>query len=195
MFDLEPKIKKWLKLALKGVLLLIFVSVLAWFFVINPYLIRQEKKRFDQAAISLEQLAQEIQTKIGPANEVIQDNSCGRANLKSEKGPLSCSVSSSLTYAINNTEDANILLTEASTLNTNELREGPLATDIVFVSPSKSKSTQIIYQNIGVIESFRCVTSYEYSFDDTLEVTSKHNLKIIVNCGGAAKTEYFPIES
>lgn len=195
MFDLSPKVKKRIRAGLKVFVVLALVGIAAWLLVINPLLIREERKRFDAASESLKQLADEIQTKIGPADEVIKDESCGRANLKSEEGPLGCNTNYSLVFSTKNTDETNLLLQNASEISSNPLRKGPLADGTTFVNNPSANNTQIIYQNIGFINNLSCVTSYEYRIQPSSEELSEsHVLKIVVNCGGPAKAEHFPVK-
>jgi hypothetical protein len=186
MINLAPKTKKTLELAGKILLILIVVGSLAWFFIINPYLIRQEKQRFESAAAELEKLSQDINGKLNSDAEMISNHSCGRANLKSEEGPLSCNVSFYSIHKAVDVNEANQILMTVSSLNSNPLRKGPLSDGVTFVEPSNSLP-QIIYQSIGEIHGLSCAHSYEYR-------PYESSIKITQNCGGSAIAEHYPVE-
>jgi hypothetical protein len=191
MINLQPKTKKYLRLAGKILLLLIVAGSLAWFYIINPYLIRQEKQRFESAATELEKLSQQIQTTIDIPVETSKEQSCGRANLKSEEGPLICNTASALEYKISG-EEANQILSKSSVFSNYPLREGPLAKSTQFLDTAGS-SLQVIYQDIGMLYGFSCVTSYEY-YPPGVIGNEENTLKVILNCGGPARAEHYPVE-
>ena len=196
MFDLSPKIKKWLKFALKGLLVLVIFGLLAWFFVINPYLIRQEKKRFETASASLKQLSEEIQTKIGKANEVIRSETCGYASAKFERGARSCAVTTKLTYLSADLNKSNEFLSTISEYIGGVLYPGAgnfEQTQFEDVPRAEQSFTQEFYKS-----GYLCKIAYQFTDISKLKVA--HNdktdgLLLSLNCSGSAEAEHFPVEN
>jgi hypothetical protein len=183
MINLAPKTKKYLKLAGKILLLLIVVGSLAWFFIINPYLIRQEKQRFESATAELEKLSQQIQAKIGQSGSVVEDNSCDRPNLKSEKGPLSCDVGYELTYSEVSAEEAFTRIGIVKDISQKPLRIGSVnMKSLTFLENSER---QTIFQDLSLDTDHSCFVSYSYDVNV---------FSILLSCGGPARAEHYPVE-
>lgn len=192
MVDLSPKTKKLLVLAGKVFTVMVLAGVLLWFLVINPLLIRAEKQRFESASAELEKLANQIQQKIGTPILFGGKNSCGRSNLKLDEGPLICNVKYFLEYNTTSVEQSNQLLSTLGSMYDSPLREGPLAKSTVFTDRAE-KSVQIIYQDIGKLSDFSCVQSYEY-YPTGNAKSDGQQVKIVLNCGGPARAEHYPVE-
>lgn len=188
MISLEPKTKKLLRKILKILGILFVTSIVLWFVAINSYLTRQEKQRFVSASAELEKLSQEIQEKIGPAASIEDSSSCDRPNLKFAKGSLSCNVGTALHYEVTDSTRANELLALAKSISTEEIRKGPFAKDVFFIS-SESQSDQTLYQDIPPFQNLSCSISYRLGFEDAKNVLSIH-----LSCGSSARAEHYPLE-
>lgn len=182
MISLEPKTKKTLQLAGKLLLAVIVLSALAWYLVINPYLIRQEKQRFESASVELEKLAQQIQTKIGPAQPVKSDNYCDRPNLKFAKGGLSCDVNIKLVYSNLSYSEAYSRALETSLISSEPLRVGSVSMNEPIFTDSDKR--QVIFQDTESYGDLSCFIAYEYS-DTTLIIT--------LSCGGPVRAKLYPM--
>lgn len=190
MVDLSPKTKKIIAKLGKALSLLAVIALLAWIAVVNPYLTRKEKQRFEAAAASLQTLADEIQTKVGKADDVNVEKSCGRAHMKSEDGPVSCNVMVALSYNPPEYSDANTTLNDVALFIGAPLRRGPLTKEVYFSPNPSDKKPEIIYQNNPKIEPLSCVNTYElYSLD-----TRPKALVVQLSCGGPARAEHYPLK-
>ncbi len=181
MISLEPKTKKLVKLVGKIFLGIIVAGTVAWFLVINPYLISQEKKRFEAASVELDKLAQEIQSKVGLSQEVKEEYSCDRPNQKFSKGPLSCDVGYKLIYADESASGSMERVSTISQISSEPLRAGSIGMETANFNENNKR--QKIFQDIKSIQEFSCFISYEYH-------TSQ--FEVIVSCGGSARSEYYP---
>lgn len=188
MFNLDPKTKKLVKLAGKIFLGIVVASTVAWFLVINPYLIAQEKKRFEAASAELDKLAQQIQAKIGAAQEVKAENFCNRPNLKFAKGPLSCYVTNDLMYTAIDELSANNLTNSLKSISDEPLREGAVFMKGTSFDKNEDRR-QFIFQSLPNIYNLSCTNTYSYSSNQT-----EKNYIVHISCGSSARSEYFPLQ-
>ena len=190
MFDLSPKAKRYAKKTLKLLPLIVLGLVLGWFLLLKPTLSYFEKKRFESAFSELQIISADIQSKIGPADSVADDSSCGRANMKNTQGPLSCNVGIEIEYVNLNVSEANDILRAIASMHDYELRNGPLTTRTYFEETDR-KSPQIIYQSIDKMSSMGCSISYELR--QNIEGVNKTSLRIIPHCRKSALDNHYPI--
>lgn len=183
MINLPPKTKKWLSLAGKTFVVIVAVGLLVWFFIINPYLTRQEKQRFESASSELKNISQEIQSSIGAANTELKNNSCDRPNLKLEKGPLSCDVGYELEYTESNALSATSMVQQTEKVSDAPLRIG--SGGMESLKYTEGMGRQVIYQDIESLNGLSCFIAYSYH---------QELLNILVSCGGPARAEHYPVE-
>lgn len=106
-----------------------------------------EKRNFAKAETILDNLAQQIQDKVGKADEIKKEKSCDRANLKSEKGPFGCDVDISLFYTNKNSVEATEIMRNVSVIggqSTLELLGRPVT---AFVSKDATGVIKILITN------------------------------------------------
>jgi hypothetical protein len=197
MVDLSTKTKSRLNNVFLGLLILVAVGVLGWFFAVKPILAAQEKKRFEKAAASLQQLADEIQAKIGKADEVTKEESCGRAHLKNDRGPLLCDTGYKLVFKNKNAADATGTMLQIAKFSSSELRKG---NDFGLVSDEKSEfefsvrknghTGQIFYQDLSDRFSLGCSASYRHEIEKTIGI-----LTFEISCGNKSLAEHFPLRN
>jgi hypothetical protein len=193
MVDLSTKTKSRLNNVFLGLLILVAVGVLGWFFAVKPILAAQEKKRFEKAAASLQQLADEIQAKIGKADEVTKEESCGRAHLKNDRGPLLCDTGYMLVYNNKGIEEATQMMKEASAISTSPLRRGvgfdaqarELDT-MVFYLRANGKTDQSFFQDLDDRDKLNCTAAYSHVIDSSIQ-----RFEIDISCGNNSLAEHF----
>jgi hypothetical protein len=196
MVDLSTKTKSRLNNVFLGLLILVAVGVLGWFFAVKPILAAQEKKRFEKAAASLQQLADEIQAKIGKADEVIESRSCGYSSAKFSKGNLSCAVRVELNYLGYDLSKSNRALTDVSGLIGSTLYPGAGNFDTSSfedMAPAEQSFSQGFEK-----ANLSCKAAYLYT-DSTKFRTARPDetsgLVISLNCSGSSLAEHFAIDS
>lgn len=150
-----------------GLLILIFLLISAglYFLVVRPIIIHKEKQRFEDTARQLEVIGSQIQDKIGKADEVKTNKSCGQARVGYQKGPLMCRVSYTLTYANIDKQNANLLLGQAKSYGEGSLRFGwTNMTEYNFRTPTNEYDVQRFFQNYPSIKKATCNLAYDYVF-------------------------------
>ncbi len=187
MITLSPKTKKLLRIGLVSLGTVAVAGILAWFTVINPYLTRKEKQRFESAAVELEKLSQEIQTKFGSAAAVRKIKFCDRPNLKFQKGPLSCDVTYELDYALSAAE-SNQLINRSAEIGPGQLRKGYAHMEGTQFIAEYSKQ-QAIFQDYKSIEGLKCTLAYIFANKDTSTV-----LTLSISCGEPARSKHYPLK-
>lgn len=193
----QSKTKNWLNYAFMGLLIFVAVGVLGWFFAIKPILAAQEKKRFEKASASLQQLADEIQAKIGKADEVVKEESCGRAHLKNARGPLLCDTGYILVFKNKIAEVATRLMFQIGDFSAGKLRKGNdfgIASGekdgFKFMVRENGDTGQIFYQDLSDRFKLGCSASYRHEIEETVGIFTFE-----ISCGNKALAEHFPLRN
>jgi preprotein translocase subunit YajC len=182
-----PKVNKWVL----G-LIIILLPFLIYFLIVRPLQINHQRNQFKKAEVQLNSLADQIQAKIGKADQVKIETSCDRANIKFSKGPLVCDSSTYLTYKNIDPAKASLFMAEVAKLGTGSLRSGSSsALGQEFRGGSLGSIDQIFYQNFTSIENLACAFSYDYPTGGDLQ----KNLKIGAGCSGPAMAEIYPAKN
>ncbi len=163
--------------------------------VVRPLQIRNQKAQFDKAEASLDALVLEIEAKIGKADEVKKEKSCGRANLKNAEGPLICSVSVDLLFASTDVNSANGSLQKLLGSNNKKLRIGSAAAEgTSFLPTSEKRSDQTFFQDFQTASEPSCAYSYRYPANEGVFKLGGENFEVGMTCGGPAFKEYYPLK-
>ena len=171
------------------------LGVIVFFFVIRPLQIRSQKQSFDKAEASLDTLATQIQEKIGEADEVKKEESCGRANLKSEEGPLICSTRAYLLYRNTDSLVSSRFMTTLSKDNSSSLRIGSgSAKDKSFIPITSQRGEQTFFQDFSNDTEPNCSYTYSYPATDREFAVTGENFEVGMICGGPALKEYYPLK-
>src|SRR3989344_6171297 len=90
----------------KALIIIVFlVGLVGAFAAYQQYSIWADKQKFEKAQASIDALYANIISKVGQPDKVKKNQTCGYANRKNERGPLSCGGSGNLVYSVQNRED------------------------------------------------------------------------------------------
>lgn len=173
-------------------LIIILVIVIGLIVVIgsslfsNKIAINQEKKQFESAEASLDQLQTEIIAKLGEPVSANSTNVCGYASTVDGRGDRGCGVGFELSYA------------------TDDLRKYASDLGITIDSNPSVKTTYTSYNpdNIGTYQSL----GSDFTFNSSLLQcgatvknmaalgSPKPEVRIRISCYGDAKAEYYPVK-
>lgn len=178
------------------------VGVVGYFGIYRTVAIKVEKDRFLKAQESLEDLSEQIQAKIGKADQLEKDNSCRYQSLKFSRGARSCSIRLDMQYEKRAMDQANTLMKEAASLFGGRIEEnfGQQKDLSMFVAPDiNNRGDQIFSQNLEDINGLGCGIQYLYPVtqDATNPYIQRFDeiLTINIYCSGDAKAEHFPVKN
>ncbi len=179
--------KQPVKYGVFGLAGLLFIGLLAYAFVINPVLIRQERARFEKTKDELTSFENKVIDLIGQPTEVKRDESCGRAHLKTSSGPLLCDISTTLSYEGISTDQANRMLADVSSISRKSLRKGSGGTrGTSFINIQPASIDQVFFQDYLVANGLDCNVDYSYMLD-------KQVFEVGLSCSGRARSEYYSV--
>src|SRR3990167_1392881 len=90
--------------------LILVVLVAGYFGWWRPHQIKEEKKQFEKAQASIEQLYSQIEAKVGKPDQVKRENKCSYTSVEFGRGSRSCDVIIFGLYENRSTAQANELL-------------------------------------------------------------------------------------
>jgi hypothetical protein len=176
------------------------VVLFLYLLVYQPYEVRKDRERYKQAEAVLEPFRQEVEKRIGQADQVKTKYSCSRPHLKYTRGPLGCDVSIRMLYESRNSTDSTNYLNIIKKLGADSLRigSGSAIGNSSFESSEQNKDKQIFFQDYVTVSDLACVIAYSYpvkpSSYEFFTVTSNNNFEVDLSCGGPAKAEFYPLE-
>jgi hypothetical protein len=187
-----PKVNKWIL-----ALVILALPFLIYFLIVRPLQVNHQRNQFKKAEVQLNYLADQIQVKIGKADQVKTEKSCAYASRTYGKGPRGCGIIVYLFYANRNAEKSTALTLGSSALLGTKLTQfGDVATG--FTAANMRDGEQNINQDYGHIDSLSCGVQYTYPVKEKLNQPFKpinsENLQIALSCGGPAMTEFYPVE-
>jgi len=196
MVEVTPKAKKLLVSTGKVLGCLVVIGLLAWVLVINPYLTRKEKQRFEAAATSLQTLADQIQASIGKAGDVKLEKSCDRANMKSNSSQLVCDRVIKLT----NANQTPILATKPMEMVSRSFGSklmrmtyfGVNSSDddpAVFTTRENGNTGQAYAQKIQSFNDLSCSLNYGHDYR-----LNSGTFDINTVCTSPARAEHYPLK-
>ena len=175
------------------------IGLVGFFGIYRPVSVYLDKQRFLQAEKEIEKVAEQIQAKIGPANQVKKDNYCRYASRKFERGPRSCVVQLHFLYENHSLEEINGLLDGASSIfGTKPYDDIGRNTTGKFVPiDDQNRGEQDLSQELSDISGLGCGVQYFYpakaSYQATFDSNYQNSLKITAWCSDGAKAEHFPV--
>lgn len=190
MVGLSPKTKPAVRRIFAIVLIIIAVIVFLWVLIVNPFLNRQEKNRFEAAYAELESLSKQIQEKTGTPESIETDKSCGYSSAKFSRGHRSCTVKSDIRYTDVTFDTANSIMSNAEPLVGTDLRFGLVNSHQSVFEKNERKEQRFIQQFYS--NELRCSVEYVLLASYNLEETN--DLTLNLSCGGPARAEHYPVE-
>jgi hypothetical protein len=124
----EMSTSQLIKFLLMALGISIFLVAMAYIWVWRPLQIRNELRDYDRAREVQADFRQKVEERIGPADEVTTEESCTPPRSKGAKGVLSCQSSIRLRYNNTDLERANEILSDASSLFPQDLRNDGVTT-------------------------------------------------------------------
>lgn len=195
MASSSSKVKNGIRKLFTYLPIVLVVGVGFWFAVIGPYLTRQEKNRFEAAHAELESLAEEIQTKTGPADSVNSNQNCAYASAKFSRGDRSCSINININYP-----DFTLTKSNEAMLDLVDIKGGKLYPGAGNMNQEKFEDSEHYRQTFSQQFSsanLLCSISYRYTDTTKLSVDPGQDVTgmiISLRCGGPARAEHYPLE-
>jgi hypothetical protein len=189
--------KSWLPKANKWVLALIIILLpfLIYFLIVRPLQVNHQRNQFKKAEVQLNSLADQIQAKIGKADQIKIERSCGYANTPFTRGPRSCSADINLLYSQEDLVGANSLMSKTMTFSNEKLRIGSASANGQTFTEIKPRSgSQVFYQNFHNGSDLSCTFSYAYPAR-SIGGTAGKDLEINLGCSGPAMAELYPVQN
>lgn len=177
-------------------------AVLFVYFVLyRPYTIHLEKKSYEKAESSLNELYEKIVQKIGLPDQKKNSKSCKYTTEEFGRGFRSCSVSIYALYENKTAQEANDLMGDimpiAGSFPITKVY-GSKQPDI-FLSSSAYQDKQSFTQSLGGMDDLTCSIGYTYrivaSPYEMFTPKSSDNLVVELSCGGSAKAEHYPVSN
>lgn len=173
------------------------LSIAGYFIIYRPYAIYRERKQFKQAEAYVSQLADQIQAKVGKADQVKKENYCQRAHLKNDQGPLSCVTAAYLLYDNRDLTAANTLMSDIATLNNVPLKYSLGNITVTRFSNDLGSGPQAFYQNITSTTGLDCSDGFTYRYldgpDSSLHPKTNTSLFIEISCSDWPISELYPV--
>jgi hypothetical protein len=182
----QAKQNKWLTLTI-----LVFIIFLA-LAVHHKIVVAADKKKFEQARMSLESLYSDIVAQVGTPERVERVNSCGYGNREFDRGPLGCSVTLQLTFVLNDSVQASHLASQVDMIASQKSR--------TFKSTYSNSSSALPFNGpqidisgghdtggyIDLKSMLSCATNSYFDKSSLLLHTE-------LSCGGSAKAPYYKV--
>lgn len=173
------------------------IGLVGFFGVYRPVSVYLDKQRFLRAEKEIEEVAEQIQAKIGPADQVKRGASCSYASRKFERGPLSCGVGVHGIYIADDPSSANSILEKvvsikASTLYPGASQQGATEFKDNKASHVQQSFTQDFYSS-GLLCKIEYVFPAEVNLEEYFPENDTRNIRITTRCSGDARAEHFPV--
>ncbi|OGL29681.1 hypothetical protein A3D14_03615 [Candidatus Saccharibacteria bacterium RIFCSPHIGHO2_02_FULL_47_12] len=185
-------------------LMTVGIMVFVYFVLYRPYAIHQEKKDFEKAEATLNELYDKIVAKIGKPDQEKKVNKCSYSSSFSEfetRGDRSCDVAIYALYENKNAEQSNTIMKTASQIvGTSQIRKvfGSQQQNafVPIVSPSTQQSFAQDYNNVS---GLRCGVSYSYPIEaglyEVFKPKAAESIEIELSCYGSARAEHYPVSN
>ena len=189
------KKQKRLRYVIYGTLATLVVG----FFVVMFTLQYLEKRNFAKAEASLDSLAQQIQDKVGKADEIKKEKTCSYASRVIGKGPRGCGVRVLLLFKDKDPVISTKVMSEISAGIGTKLydylgRNIPLAFEKYDGRGPSQEFSQSSNNSYGAVTcAIRYVHPVVPLYDKAFADVSSENLQIGLSCSGPARAEYFPL--
>lgn len=179
-------------------LLFIITLLLAGVFIYQKVAQELNKRAFQQARTAIDSVYSDIVTQVGQPDNSKRNNFCSRPNREFEPGPLSCDVSTSFIYGVEDEDQANaylkkiqaIISTHSSFKNTKALTSSLKASQVV---NSVYHTSDDNYRISGI----DCVVSYVFNTPREINLTlmdkNKKGFEVSLSCFSDARSQYYPL--
>jgi hypothetical protein len=190
-----PKVNKWVL----G-LIIILLPFLIYFLIVRPLQINHQRNQFKKAEVQLNSLADQIQAKIGKADQAKTEKSCSYQSQAYGKGPRSCNARVSLLYPGKDAAEANRLMQEVSSFGKPDLRNSRgSSAPLDFSDAVDKRSDQVFYQSIPELSGISCGFQYIYPVVTRLaspfHPQTIDSLELDISCHGSAMAEFYPVQN
>jgi hypothetical protein len=196
----KTKLKRWAKNSPIYLLMLIGLVAFIYFVLYRPLAIHQEKKNFEKAEASLNELYEKIVQKIGLPDQKKNNKSCGYSSVVFGRGDLGCAVSISALYENINSDSATLKMKQIATFIGNKLYPGAGTRNQEGFVPKDRNPVQSFRQDYKKFNDLSCTVSYSYPVYPTysysiFQTEFAENILIELSCGGPAKAEHYPVSN
>lgn len=176
-------------------------AVLFVYFVLyRPYTIHLEKKSYEKAESSLNELYEKIVQKIGLPDQKKNNKSCAYSSEEFGRGNLGCAISIQLLYEDASVTTANSKMSAIAPMVDSQLYPGAGTRDQKEFVSANLNNNQTFGQDYSSFDDISCTVSYRFPFisvqhEAIFETTNEENLFIELVCGGSAKAEHYPVSN
>jgi hypothetical protein len=206
----KAKIQKLIKSLPIYCLILVGLTAFSYFIVYQPYAVRQDKKRFEKAEASLDELYAKIVATVGKPDQEKKDKSCVYSSPFNEfqtKGDLSCAVDLYFLFSPKSLASSNYVMAAMSKIIGTSPHNSQGEHDYLgrpnpknFVGYNGRGLSQKFSQNLNIqFDNVSCGISYIYPvvalFDKEFSNLATENLEIILDCSGSARAEHYPVSN
>lgn len=168
----------------------------------RDYSVKADKEKFEQAKASIDALYADIVATAGQPDKEERGQTCGYAEFKNSKGPLSCMVRIAFVYPTGNNGEATTIfsnMNRALDLNsnfevtfTNELEVIPF-TALESRTDQKEIGMSILESGSGIVCSFRLIYAViERDSHYLLLDSGSESISGLIACKDEAKAEHYP---
>jgi hypothetical protein len=195
----KTKLKRWAKNSPIYLLMLVGLVAFIYFVLYRPLSIHQEKKNFEKAEASLNELYEKIVQKIGLPDQKKNNKSCGYASRAYGRGDRSCSIGIMILFKNKgSTESTQLMQTAAKLVNDSGLSLLGEPVDS-FRPAGEYPGNQNIRQDYTKIAGLTCTVQYTYPIsaksNSSFTGLALENFSVELNCGGQAKAEHYPVSN
>jgi hypothetical protein len=181
-------------------LISLLILLLFGFFGWQAYEKHQNKIAFQEARDAIDEVYKDIVAKVGPPAKAKRDNECSRPNHEFTQGRLSCSVSTSFIYGVEDLDEANkkyraiqSVIKDRSDLFKND---GPWSSQIIDEVEVNSYYHAAL-DKLKTTSAMRCTVNYVYDtpreMDLSVDNTNK-GLETSIVCSDLAKAQYYLLQ-
>lgn len=170
--------------------------------VYRDYSIKADKEKFEQAKASIDALYADIVATTGEPAKVEGGQTCGYAEFKNSKGPLSCMVRIAFVYPAGNNSEATTTfrsMSQALNINSNFKVTFTNESEVIPFAELESKTEQkeigmsILEGNSDIVCSFRLIyADKERDSHYLMTDTGSENISGLIACKDDAKAEHYP---
>ncbi len=199
----ESKLHRFIRLGVPILVGAVLIGGAAYLLLVRPLQIANEKKQFEKARLSIEELYTKLEAKIGTPDQIKRESYCSYTSAKFSKGRRACSVKINGAYLNVDLLRANTIMSDAASLFNSALsnysvesRDQPSQ----FVSPDiNHRGDQSYSQSIDSVEGFGCGVQYLYPVvqDQVDPYIQRFNntLFIEIYCSKDSKAEHYPLKT
>jgi len=187
----------WLKQHKWFSLLIIIALLITGVFVYEKIALELNKRAFAHARAAIDTVYADIVAQVGQPDNSKRSNTCSRPNQLYGRGRLSCDISITFIYGLNDLDQASTYLKTIQKIITSQRTfkaTKPLSIAITtgLVADAQYSDAHDYYSNSGI----SCEASYWYDTPRQIELDikdgNKKPLEISLSCTDWARSEYYP---